>query len=115
MKIKVRDATNRQLDWLVMGLEFVRYAEQGDPIKPWVLRDYEQGDPRGNPTTDWLQGGPIIEREVISLSSQTNGHSWAAKQKHNYSYGDSPLIAVMRCYIAAKLGDEVDVPDVIQE
>lgn len=63
------------------------------------------------PSTDWSQGGPIIERELISVSSQTNGHSWAAKGAHNYSYGPTPLIAAMRCYVASKLGDEVDVPD----
>ena len=26
-------------------------------------------------------------------------------------HGPTPLIAAMRCYVASKLGDEVDVPD----
>jgi hypothetical protein len=25
-------------------------------------------------------------------------------------YGDTPLIAAMRCYVASKLGDEVEIP-----
>ena len=25
--------------------------------------------------------------------------------------GPTPLVATMRCYVASKLGDEVDVPD----
>jgi hypothetical protein len=27
------------------------------------------------------------------------------------SYGPTPLVAAMRCYVASQLGDEVDVPD----
>lgn len=57
-------------------------------------------------SSDWCFGGPIIEREKISVTSQTNGHSWAAKGAHNYSYGPTPLIAAMRAYVASKLGDE---------
>lgn len=26
-------------------------------------------------------------------------------------YGPTPLIAAMRCFVASKLGDEVEVPD----
>jgi hypothetical protein len=26
-------------------------------------------------------------------------------------FGDTPLIAAMRCFVASKLGDEVDVPE----
>jgi hypothetical protein len=29
----------------------------------------------------------------------------------NVQYGPTPLIAAMRCYVASKLGDEVEVPD----
>jgi hypothetical protein len=28
-----------------------------------------------------------------------------------FEYGSSPLEAAMRCYVASKLGDEVDIPD----
>jgi len=26
-------------------------------------------------------------------------------------HGDTPLIAAMRCYVASKLGDEVEIPE----
>lgn len=26
-------------------------------------------------------------------------------------YGPTPLIAAMRCYVASKLGDEVEIPE----
>tara|TARA_R110000868_G_scaffold207866_1_gene456913 strand:- start:2685 stop:3041 length:357 start_codon:yes stop_codon:yes gene_type:complete len=65
------------------------------------------------PTIDWSQGGPIIEREKISLWSR--GKEWAAEsftpnELGHEETGKTPLIAAMRCYVASKLGDDVDVP-----
>jgi hypothetical protein len=62
-----------------------------------------------NPSTDWAQGGPIIEREKIDIQSRSQ---WAAKLNgHQWHEGPTPLIAAMRCYCASKLGDEVEIPD----
>ena len=65
---------------------------------------------------DWAQGGPIIDREKISLVD-ANG-CWAGRKAYWDSpkpslllYGPTPLIAAMRCYVASKLGDDVDVPE----
>lgn len=72
------------------------------------------------PSTDWSQGGPIIEREAIEVGPaaghRPNGTAWCAhlgnrpESRRCYSHGPTPLIAAMRCYVASKLGDEVDVP-----
>lgn len=62
------------------------------------------------PHRDWAQGGPIIEREAISLIAPKMGNLWEA------SWGDSvetqvsfngrtPLEAAMRVYVAVKLGE----------
>ena len=63
---------------------------------------------------DWGAGGPIIEREKIDPISPTPSDPlWQAIQwrfRHG-AKGPTPLIAVMRCYVASRLGDEVDVPD----
>ncbi len=62
-----------------------------------------------NPSGDWMQGGPIVEREHIALWSE--GYDWEAKRYGQHeSWGETPLIAAMRCYVASKLGDEVDIP-----
>ena len=63
--------------------------------------------------TDWAQGGPIIERENIGLWSE--GYDWEAKIQTGAGewlaeWGASPLIAAMRCYVASRLGADVDVP-----
>ena len=68
-----------------------------------------------NPSGDWMQGGPIIEREWIEICRLNNGEwrgQWyeQATEKIHREYGDTPLIAAMRCYVASKLGDEVEIP-----
>ena len=68
-----------------------------------------------NPSGDWMQGGPIIEREWIEICRLNNGEwrgQWyeQATEKIHREYGDTPLIAAMRCYVASKLGNEVEIP-----
>ena len=103
MKIKVSEATNIQLDWLV-----AKALPAPANTLELLDRDIYNGF---SPTTNWAQGGPIIEREDISPRSCGDG-SWVA----DWYFGDvrrvgpTPLIAAMRCYVASKLGDEVDIP-----
>jgi hypothetical protein len=60
-------------------------------------------------STDWAQGGPIIEREKIALRPHEHKlQHWSAEQPLNvlssFSTGPAPLIAAMRCYVASKQG-----------
>jgi hypothetical protein len=80
------------------------------------------------PSTDWAQGGPLIEREGIQLSydaapSIEGGNplpwfacigdevaymrdaGWNAKGE---GYSSTPLVAAMRAFVQAKIGEEVD-------
>jgi hypothetical protein len=71
---------------------------------------------KGNYSTDWAQGGPIIERERIGFKYTGTAMEFVAWVNGELStmhdqYGPTPLIAAMRCYVASKLGDEVEVPD----
>ena len=76
-----------------------------------------------SPSTDWSQGGPIIERENLCVGRKQQADTnycevndpavdcWARTTAGGYlSYGPTPLIAVMRCYVASKLGEVVKVP-----
>ena len=57
----------------------------------------------------WEHGGPIIEREGLTIIHQQT--RWAAQTDDDlFAYGPTPLIAAMRCYVASRLGDDVDVP-----
>jgi hypothetical protein len=65
----------------------------------------------------WSDGGPIIEREGIDICTSTRG-GWIAtllidgeNNEVVRGEGETCLIAGMRCYVASKLGDEVNVPE----
>ena len=69
-------------------------------------------------STDWSLGGPIIDREKIDTRRNRSavpipGHEcWAEIWDTKFTEcGPTPLIAAMRCYVASKLGELVDIPD----
>ena len=67
-----------------------------------------------NYSTDWSQGGSIIERERINVGDNCPTGWQASKRKGVLSItgqGPTPLIAAMRCYVASKLGDTIEVPE----
>jgi len=63
-------------------------------------------------STDWAKSGPIIEREMLTVApAKHEGYmAWAYPKGAGY-LGDTPLIAAMRCYVASKMGDEIEVPE----
>lgn len=104
--MKTNELTGAALDWAVakceVGAEFI--GEIDDP------HFY---------STDWAQGGPIIEREWLDVTPwpNTSGENgrWACTQydlrEPVTCLGHAPLIAAMRCYVASKLGDEIEIPE----
>ena len=62
-------------------------------------------------SSDWSEGGKIIEREHIKLKAGTF-EKWKADLKvpyHKYSMeGPTALIAAMRAFVASRFGTEVD-------
>jgi hypothetical protein len=79
------------------------------------------------PSTNWSQGGPIIEREKISTVSDEGDLYWQAVIDCQsgamlgpnlcgsfWHEGPTPLIAAMRCYVASKLGNEVEIPEELE-
>ena len=68
---------------------------------------------RYSPSSDWAQGGSLAQRELIGTVPPLDGLGWAAAYVRigSFSYGATPLIAAMRCFVSNKLGDEVEVPD----
>jgi hypothetical protein len=103
--IKTSELNGAALDWAVTKAEgFGHNLHRGNEWGIWGW------------ATDWGQGGPIIEREGISLIRQTPDR-WVSEYSngcgrfdHARSHGPTPLIAAMRCYVASKLGETVEVP-----
>ena len=121
MEIKPNELTNLALEWAVAKCEYPDLA-WGSNIgihhasHQIVIPHLPEPRCYWNPSSDWAQGGPIIERERLNLRASGAG-DWVAST-HDVShpdrvvqYGPTPLIAAMRCYVASKLGDEVDIPE----
>ena len=120
MRIKTSELTGAALDWAV-----AKCAYAGTP--PFIVWNKQVWEPtdywRYAPSTDWAQGGPIIEREAVTLDYDAHDTEKLWEARHyafdgtllQKEFGPTPLIAAMRCYVASKLGDEVDVPYELKE
>jgi hypothetical protein len=123
--MKTSELTGAALDWAVAKCESLDcYIEDG--VVHLKGQPFDTDWRYWLPSTDWAQGGPIIEREGIDVH-RVNAEMWSAKLwannsgmaknpaqwfKHNIQTdGPTPLIAAMRCYVAFILEDEVDVPE----
>lgn len=121
MKVKTSDLIDVGLDWAVAKCEGFKYELYEHNRKKW-----ENGLHRPQhwqPSTNWAQGGPIIDREIGNLWKHNkldpNEYDvWTAAAYRKapdgtmlyYEDGPTPLIAAMRCFVSSKLGDEVDIP-----
>ena len=123
MKIKTAELLGPALDWAVAKLEEehdkrLTVIRREDHIGHPIERETESGSYAYEwwaPSRIWAQGGPIIEREGIELKrSLVAPFVWAAfafRSPRAHCTGPAPLIAAMRCFVASKLGDEVEIPE----
>ena len=124
--MKTNELIDAALDWAVAkceGIEINIDNLYDPPTKAGVVLRYglDDGDVEClfQPSTDWAQAGPIIEREGVELRmSYSDGgerDGWTAQvwahETTVFEYGPTPLIAAMRCYVASKLGDTVELPE----
>jgi hypothetical protein len=100
----------------------------------WYAGESDGGVKDWMPSTDWGQGGPIIERERIGVSTPfvhnpkavvppgyVDHTYWEAEiayeydqdratSKHAEGEGRTPLIAAMRAYVASRFGEAIELP-----
>ena len=125
MKIKTTELKGTALDWSVAkalkrGPEY-DLAAFGTVFRGWWLTQGGEYERMPSYSTDWSQGGPIIEREEIGTKRRApcmKGEEWEAMGSitakgagYLCAIGPTPLIASMRCYVASKLGAEVEIPN----
>lgn len=129
--MKTYELTGAALDWAVAKCvhESLRHRHGSPCFNPQTKRVYEteglqQIGVYFAPSTDWAQGGPIIERGKIKIYALYESPDLWAAQLSNANWesgsvfchhGPTPLIAAMRCYVASKLGDEVEIPEELTE
>ena len=116
--VKTSELTGPALDWAVAKAEGVKSTwHRGrfvtnfdlDPRSGGPFFDYYQ--PSTNPAQAW----PIIEREKLCPIWCEELQQWGGNKKvanrFYFAQGPSFLIAAMRCYVAFKIGDTVEVPE----
>jgi hypothetical protein len=99
--MKTNELVGAALDWAVAKCEKPEWL--GNQAEVYVLKA------GFHPSTDWAQGGKIIERERIEIVPNDMWDAYKEGQ-HLPNTGATPLIAAMRCYVASKLGEVIDVP-----
>ena len=119
--MKTTDLIGPALDWAVAKCEF-EGCEDWDGTLDGVDCVSDMQGAVYAPSTHWSQGGPIIEWECIATYASgacsvapKNPDYWIAEildtEEMITQYGPTPLIAAMRCYVASKLGDEIEIPE----
>lgn len=139
MKIKTSELSGVALDWAVAMAEGDRvfrprvarpsdwdraaFMENGSDdrwcVKAQVPDVGWYADYSYNPSSCWLYGGPIIDREMRELGfdlwrPRASADFFATYERglpDSYVSGPTPLIAAMRCYVSSKCGDKVDIPE----
>lgn len=115
MKVNASQVTGPALSYLVakcLGHEDRHFCPHDKHFR-------DEDDYWFSPVDDWRQGGPIIEREGISVWV-FDDVTWKAENPFTSGVdqvfeGPTPLIAAMRCFVASRLGDEVDIPESLVE
>jgi hypothetical protein len=97
IKIKTSELQGTALNWAVETIEC-----EGAMYSGRSPRDFS-----GN----WALGGPIIEREELSSLKCYGKDDWECNNGDIFCEGPTPLIAAMRCFVASRLGDEIEIPE----
>ncbi len=79
------------------------------------------------PSSNWSQGGQIIESKGITLLARTEFATgtpdyWATMDRYDGGNdeermgadGATPLLAAMRCFVASELGYKIEIPDGVE-
>lgn len=125
MKMKTNELIGSALDWAVAVADNLlpkHISLNTDLTHPLVL----DGIQSYGPSFIWSQGGPIIELEKITvvfrIMRDGSTNYWATTEPNDLRTdyepvgldGPTPLIAAMRCFVASKLGDTIDIPEVLK-
>lgn len=128
--IKITELSGDLLDWAVAKCEGLIDDDNEWMDNRFIPEEFY------HPSEQWSQAGEIIQREGISIRRHEKLGMWYAMQckdsgdgelvrwskvtyigrtLHQGSRlqrfeGETPLIAVMRCYVASKMGEMITVP-----
>jgi hypothetical protein len=107
LKIASESLNGDALNWAVAKCEGFKPMAAAALV---IMGDYQ-------PAINWALAGPIIEREELTLDCRHTGN-WQARiwkdSINNFvevKHSPTALIAAMRCYVMAKIGAQIDIPE----
>jgi hypothetical protein len=102
-RMRVADLQGAALDWAVARLAWPTLdinLSLGYPMIPGG---------RWHPSENWAQGVPFIENVITKLEDY--GERWGAEGPDAVEqFGPTAIVATLRCFVASKVGDFIDVP-----
>lgn len=113
IEVKTAELIGPALDWATW------LADRGEPgaHNPKTGYIWTALNEHWSPHSDWSQGGPLIEKYAVkiehfpgeTIASKANARV-AMNRTAYWQSGPTPLVALCRAIVAAKLGDAVSVP-----
>lgn len=118
MKIKTSELIGAKLDWAVakaVDVEIRIDRPKGSPHPVAYCVFFGKDGGLCSPSTDWRQGGSLIERLKVAIvyhnGSDKTPMASTPESAPSFQSGDTVLVAAMRAIVAAKLGEEIEVPE----
>lgn len=115
--VKTSELVGAALDWVVaVAIGYELRGGAGFNHEAWFDGyKFVSSTSKWQPSTDWSQGGPLIEKHQVELEwNGIDGKAlwWLARHEDIEApqIGDTLLIAACRAIVAANLGDEVQIP-----
>lgn len=105
--MKTSELRGTALDWAVAKCEGLQVKSPNNGEDLILLN---KASDWWYPSESWAQGGPIIEREGVSLTYENGDWCATMQGKPAIYFSYNPLVSAMRCYVASKLGEEVEIP-----
>lgn len=122
MKVKAAKLIGPALNWAVAkceGKNITLMRNDDGSLFPQPV--WADGIQQLDYDSSWNLSGPIIEREELKIFKNAAGANWVAGRERlwpdatglrcQYKHAPTILVAGLRCFVASRMGDEVDVPD----
>jgi len=117
VKVKTSELSGKALDWAVAETQgrkriTTTRKEFGLNVAKKIVPPY---------STEWAWCGPLIADHKLNISHNPSGRRpeepWFCCDNSEtfWSIGETAMVAICRAVVAAKLGDEVDIPDELME
>lgn len=121
MKVSINEATTLQLDYLMAKVEKRLGIRVPEPGGYRLLYAHNEGywdlfkKHHKKFSESWHLVGATIAKTKMTVGWEPRAKEWIAvvhlEDGPIVKTSPTPLIAAMRCYVASKLGDEVEIPE----